>query len=117
MVCAGGLINVSTCRADGGGNHIGAELRDPDHPCQEQRGRGGGVPHLHGTVQPSVQAGGQYLSFLSGSVLDPNTLNLDTGPEFWSNLAPDPSTLNEKLKLTEKKFSLKCTYLFKTIRK
>ena len=25
-----------------------------------------------------------------GSVVDPNTLNLDPNPEFWPNLDPDP---------------------------
>ena len=52
-----------------------------------------------------VDALGAHDALVPGSVVDPNTFNLDMGNEFWSNLDlnpdPDPGSIRkENLKLT-----------------
>ena len=71
---------------------------------------------------PVISVNGQAVS----SVVDPNTLNLDSDPGFWLNLDQDPGLdpglyyhLWKKKNLNnfiEKLFSLKQVYFFKTIR-
>ena len=60
-----------------------------------------------------VDALGAHDALVPGSVVDPNTFNLDMGNEFWSNLDlnpgpdPDPGSIRkENLKLTREQIFL-----------
>ena len=46
-----------------------------------------------------------FIRIIPGSVVNPNTLNLDLDPKFWNNLDPNPGLCNlekKKIKIVEK---------------
>ena len=59
----------------------------------------------------------RHVGVVFASTVDPNTLNLDPDPGFWSDLDPDPGVYNQywkkKLKITVEKFFFTYLYILK----